>query len=79
MPYERCIGTWAREGGIPWIPGPGRRGTGQVRAWVQIVVLLMQVSCRKIMRFGYVFRLDVHEKPILKCLSNAPRILVSGV
>ena len=24
--------TWAREGGIPWIPAPGRRCPGQVRA-----------------------------------------------
>ena len=24
--------AWAREGGIPWIPVPGHRGTGQVRA-----------------------------------------------
>ena len=32
MPYGRCIGTWAREGGIALIPGPGRRGTRQVQA-----------------------------------------------
>ena len=31
MPYERCIETWAREEGIGLIPGPGRRGAGQVR------------------------------------------------
>ena len=67
MPYERCIETWAREGDIAWIPGPGRRHAGQNQAKPgagldrgTFIISKRSEIHQKLILFG----LDVYEKPI---------------